>query len=359
MLIPISILALSAWAQGPAPASAPAEPIRLEVPGQPVHVSVRVPGFQPDTEALDPERMLLSGKTPAGCIVSILYEENLPFISSKDCATRYSTGRRVQGFVVGDVSCCEFKTEIRDTIVETTFQAWPATPEYLFDIHVSFVMAKEDSSQKPTFSRSDFIELVRSFHIEGAPDVNRFVFPPEVYSFRDEAAKASGDAYAWLTKQCVMRGGDWVPHLYLGMLAETNDRQSFVIQGYTRAVDLLEGVKGRTPKQAHTLMFALERVAHVHTAEKRFDKALPFCAKAVRIVQAEDPPEIQRFREEALFNLACCYAMTQQREGAMSTLQLAIAARPDFKDRASASALLESLRHLDAFQKLVGDVKPQ
>jgi len=332
---------------------------RVEVPGQPVHVSVVIPGFQADELPPDPERVLVSGQTKSGCIVSILYEENFPYTASKDAAARFAMGKRVQGFVVEDTSCCEFKTEVRDTIVETTFQAWPATPEYLFDIHVSFVMAKEDSSQKPTFSRSDFIELVRSFHIEGVPDVNRFVFPPEVYSFRDEAAKASGDAYAWLTKQCVMRGGDWVPHLYLGMLAETNDRQSFVIQGYTRAVDLLEGVKGRTPKQAHTLMFALERVAHVHTAEKRFDKALPFCAKAVRIVQAEDPPEIQRFREEALFNLACCYAMTQQREGAMSTLQLAIAARPDFKDRASASALLESLRHLDAFQKLVGDVKPQ
>lgn len=328
---------------------------RVDVPGQPVHVTIDIPGFQGDELPPDPERLLVSGQTKSGCIVSILYEENFPYVSTKDAAARFATGKRLQGFVVEDVSCCEFKTEIRDTIVETTFQAWPATPEYLFDIHVSFVVPKQDVGQPGTFSRSDFIDLVRSFRIEGKPDVSLLLFPPEAYAFRDEAAQAGTDAYAWLTKQCVMRGGDWVPHLYLGMLAEANDRQSFVVQGYTRAVDLLEDVKNRTAKQTRTLMFALDRAARVHASEKRFEKARPFCEKAVRIAQPEDPPEIQRFREEALFNLACCYAMTQQREGAMTTLQLAIEARPDFKERASASQLLEPLRNLDAFQRLVGD----
>jgi hypothetical protein len=355
MLILISILALSAWAQGPAPASAPAEPIRLEVPGQPVHVSVRVPGFQPDTEALDPERMLLSGKTPAGCIVSILYEENLPFISSKDCATRYSTGRRVQGFVVGDVSCCEFKTEIRDTIVETTFQAWPVTPEYHFDIHVSFVVAKKNVGEAGTFSRNDFIALVQSFRVEGKPDVNLLAFPPELYAFRDEAAVAQADTLAWVTNQCVVHTGSWAPHLYLGLLADVNDRHSFVVQGYTRAADLLEDVKDRTPKQTRSLLFALDRAATVHAALKKYDKALEFCETAIAIPRPEDPPEIQRYREEALFNLAGCKAKLSQKDGALATLKLALEVRPDFKERAATSEMLESLRNLPEFKALVGN----
>ena len=335
-------------------AGAEPDAIRVDLARQPVQVSVQIPGFQADEFPPDPERVLVSGQTKAGCIVSILYEENFPFVSSKDAAARFGTGKRVQGFVVGDISCCEFKTEIRDTIVETTFQAWPATPEYLFDIHVSFVVPKQDVGQAGTFSRNDFIDLVKSFRVDGRPDVSVLAFPPEVYAFRDEAAHVGTDTYSWLAKECVVRTGDYVPNLYLGMLAETNDRQSLVVQGYTRAVDLLESMKGRTAKQSRTLMFVLERAARVHTSEKRFDRALPFCQRSVRLARAEDPPEIQRFREEALFNLACCYAMTQQRDGALSTLELAIAARPDFKERASKSELLESLRHLDAFQKLVG-----
>ena len=328
---------------------------RVDLPGQPVHIAIEIPGFQPDELPPDPERVLVSGQTKSGCIVSILYEENFPYVSSKESASRHSTGRRGQGFLVGDVSCCEFKTEIRDTLVETTFQAWPATPEYQFAIHVSFVVPKRDAGQAGTFSRGDFIELVQSFRIEGKPDTSLLVFPPEAYAFRDEAAQSGGDeTYAWLTKQCVMRGGDWVPHLYLGMMAEANDRQSFVVQGYSRAIDLLEDVPNRTVKQSRALMYALERVALVHVAEKKFDKALPFCDRAVRIARPEDPPEILRYREEALFNLACCYAKTGQKEGALSTLQLAIQVRPDFRERAEESELLESLRNLEAFQKLVG-----
>lgn len=328
---------------------------RVQIPGQAVHVSIDIPGFVADAESYDPERVLVSGQTKTGCIVSILYEENFPYVSSKDAAARRSMGRRGQDFVVGDVTCCESRIEVRDTIVETTFQAWPATPEYLFDIHVSFVESRDEVLQEGTFERKHFIELVRSFRLEGVPDVARFAFPPEVYIFRDEAAKTATDSFAWLTKQCAVRPGDWVPHLYLGMLADANDRHSFVVQGYTRAVDLLEDVKDRTPKQTRTLMFALERTARAHADEEKFEKSIPFCEQAIRTAKPSDPPEILRFREEALFNLACCYAMTTQREKALATLQLAIEARPDFKERAIASKLLDSLRALDAFKQLVGD----
>lgn len=329
---------------------------RVAIPGQPVHVTIAIPGFVADAQSYDPERVLVSGQTESGCIVSILYQENFPYVSSKDAAARLALGRsRGQGFAVGEVSCCESRTEIRDTIVETTFQAWPATPEYLFDIHVSFVQSREEVGQEATFTRNAFIDLVKSFRLEGVPDVNLFVFPPEVYAFRDEAARAETDTFSWLSKQCAVRPGDWVPQLYLGMLADANDRHSFVIQGYARAVDLLDDVKDRTAKQTRTLMFALERAALAHADEEKFEKALPFCEQAVRTARPGDPPEIQRFREEALFNLACCYAMVSQRENALTTLKLALEARPDFKERAIASKLLASLRTLDAFRHLVGD----
>jgi hypothetical protein len=93
--------------------------IRADVPGQPVHIAIDVPDLARDAQSLDPERILLSGKTESGCIVSILYEENFPFVASKEVARRFAAGKRVQSFTVGEISCCEFKTEIRDTIVET------------------------------------------------------------------------------------------------------------------------------------------------------------------------------------------------------------------------------------------------
>ncbi|MFN0006715.1 MAG: tetratricopeptide repeat protein [Planctomycetota bacterium] len=336
-------------------AGAKADATRVAIPGQPVQVSIAIPGFVADAQAYDPERVLVSGQTKSGCIVSILYQENFPYVSSKDAAGRLALGRsRGQTFAVGEVSCCESRTEVRDTIVETTFQAWPATPEYLFDIHVSFVQSREEVGQEATFTRNTFIDLVKSFRLEGVPDVNRFAFPPEVYTFRNEAAKAETDSFSWLSKQCAVRPGDWVPQLYLGMLADANDRHSFVIQGYTRAVDLLGDVKDRTAKQTRTLMFALERAALAHVDEEKFEKAIPFWERAVRTAKPGDPPEIQRFREEALFHLACCYAMNSQRENALTTLKLAIEVRPDFKERAIASNLFASLRALDAFRQLVG-----
>jgi hypothetical protein len=338
-------------------AGAATDATRVEIPGQPVHVTIDIPGFVADAQSYDPERVLVTGQTKSGCIVSILYEENFPYVSSKDAAARRSMGRRGQDFAVGDVVCSETRVEVRDTIVETTYQAWPATPEYLFDIHVSFVESRDEVVAKEggAFTRNHFIDLVRSFRLEGTPDVQRFAFPPEVYAFRDEAAKTPTDTWAWLTKQCAVRPGDWVPHLYLGMLADANDRHSFVVQGYTRAVDLLENAKERTPKQTRALMFAFERTARAHADEEKFDKSLPFCERAVRTAKPSDPPEIQRFREEALFNLACCYAMTLQREKALTTLQLALEVRPDFKERAATNKLLESLRATDVFQKLVGE----
>jgi hypothetical protein len=329
--------------------------IRADIPGQPVHIAIDVPDLGRDAQSLDPERILLSGKTESGCIVSILYEENFPFVASKEVARRFAAGKRVQSFTVGEISCCEFKTEIRDTIVETTYHAWPTTSDYRFDVHVSYVVPKRDVGKIGAFSRSDFVKVLGSFRAEGRPDRAELRLPEEIYGYRDEAAAAGADAFNWAVTQCILRSTDWAPHFYLGVLAMEMEKPDKALEGLARASELLETLDDRSPKHTHALLVALDRAAGIHAGEKRFDKVIPFCDRMVAATKVDDPPETRRFREEALFLLAGCQARLAQKDKAIAALKLAIEARPDFRSRAASSELFEPLRGLPEFQRLVGN----
>ena len=337
------------------PALADSDTTRIEIPGQSVLVSVEIPALALDPESLDPGRVLLSGSTESGCIVAILYEENFPFVSSHDAFRRFASNRRVQVFTVDDVTCCEFKTEIRDEVVETTFHAWPVTADYFIDIHVACVVPKEELGRTQGFTRTDFASIVRSFRVEGRPDAARLRFPEEVYGIRDEDAAEETDGLGWATKQCTLRSGEWTAHFYLGMLALEHEKRDVAFEGFRKGAALLEAIPGRSPKHTLAMMFALDRAISIRTAEDAYDAVVPLCEQSVRVSMGVDDPQVQGFREESLFNLAVAYAKTSRQRKALETLRLVLDARPDFKGRAARSEELEPLRTLPEFRELVGD----
>src|SRR5262245_31170257 len=164
--------------------------VKVKVPNQPVEVSLEVPGFA--AVKTSNERTLLIGKMSGGASISVLCEENFPFLSGADCAKRSEKASGYESFTVGAVTCCRYENNIRDVGVQTVWHAWPTTPEYLFDIHVTTTVTK-NGVKTGTFVKNDLIKLVKSWRVGGVSDRSSLRLPPEVYAFRDEAASAGAD----------------------------------------------------------------------------------------------------------------------------------------------------------------------
>ena len=357
--------------------------IRAKIPGQEVEVSIEIPEFQSAKEFLDANRdakeprfrrfaaecaydlthpnarQLLFGITRDGAIVSVLFEENLPWLAAEECGKRWAEESRYQRFRAGELQACEFRMESKEGGGASTgishWHAYLATADYLIDLHVSGDGHTSGSGASHEFTRADFLGIAKTLALTGRADVAKLSLPPELYAFRDEAASAGGpDPLGWVAKQCAARKDEWAPAWYRGALADQREKPEVCVDAYARAAELLAALPERTPKQALALVQALDRAASVCASQKKYKDAIPLCERLVELVAASDPPELQKFREEALYHLAGCQAVTGKHSAAIESLRRSIGERPEFRERAAGDPLFAPLRTKPEFKKLVG-----
>jgi tetratricopeptide (TPR) repeat protein len=87
---------------------------------------------------------------------------------------------------------------------------------------------------------------------------------------------------------------------------------------------------------------------------KTYAEAAPWLERLLARTEDDDSEALRRLRPSAQFNLASCYARTNQPDKAMASLRAALAAEPEMKKDAAESELLASLRSRKDFKELVG-----
>ncbi len=321
-----------------------------KVEGQPVEVHFAAEGFEADA-SLVRGRTIAGGGLQGGAMLTVLCEDNLPFLSGADCRERKKGESGFEAFAVGDVAACKLKSSLREGVTMTDYYAWPTTPDHLFILHASVTQTK---SAKVRFDKNDFEKLVASFRVTGAADRSGLMFPSEVYAFRDEAARHADEQLAWVTKECAARPDDFAAHGYLGMLGLQHDDQDLVRQGYGRCAEILWALAERSPKHDQLLFQALDRESGAYFARKKYREALAVCQRLGEASAKSTHEKAQAFLAQAHYNSAICHAQTGQAGPAIESLKKAIEVRPEFKDRAAQDELLKSLRTKKEFKALVG-----
>jgi hypothetical protein len=345
----IRVLLLSALL---APAT-PGEVVVATVPNQPVQVSLEMTGFVADNKP-DDEHTVMLGVLREEVIVSVTWTDNLPAIPGSESAKSYEKEPGYKAFAVNGVACCQYDVKFLDSVLMTTWRAWPATPELAFEIHVGIVGTTKGTHATSTFTKNDFVRIVSSWHTKGHIDPSSLRLPPEVYAFRDETATAGGDPLAWVTKQCEAHKNDWCVQFYLGVLGRQMKKPESTVQGYSRAADLLAASANRSPKQTRAMIEALDGASAALESQKKFADAVPLCSRVVGAVKAGDAADLLRFRESALYRLACCHAMASHLDKAFESLRQAIHEHPDYRKSAATDELLAPLRKRPEFKTLVG-----
>lgn len=320
--------------------------VKAAVPDQPVLIMLDLKAFKASKEP-DAKNALLFGDLDKGAILSVLYEENAPFITSQECAEQR---KHSQTFTVGDVICVESSEKVHGVFETTTFHAFPVTPDYSFDIHVTYVSMPGHA--KARFTREDFSAIVKSFKVEGRADSSKLAFPPAYYTFRDEAAKKASDQLEWVTGQCRERADDAIAHFYRGNLLYQHDKDDLAVIEYSTVSKLLEQRTDRTEKETLVLLHCLDRVALSLGRKKQYAAAIPFCQRIVAATEKLDTARAKGFRMEALYNLAICHAQTKANKEALVFLRQVIALEPRFKKRAADDELLAPLRSSPEFARL-------
>jgi tetratricopeptide (TPR) repeat protein len=329
--------------------------VRAKLPGHEVEVSVAIPGYAEEKGMFVPGRTIIAGRMANEASISVLWEENFPYVSATECPDAYSKESGFKTFTIDDHPCCQYKVEIRNAIGQSQFYAYVATHDFLITLHVSRAFPLKGAGDAKELKRSEVEGIVKSLALSGDADREKYRYPAEVYAFRDEAAKLSSGQLDWVQQQCSARPDDWVPHFYLGELAYNARKTEPAVRGYQRASDLLVKRADRSAKETKALLVALDTRAACFAGQKKYDQALPVCEQILEVTKGSDAKDAKGFREQALYNLACCDAMTSRPVEAMKALRQAIEAQPEFKKRAAEEPCFASLKTKPDFKKLVAE----
>jgi hypothetical protein len=324
--------------------------ITAKVPDQPLEIHLTVDGFEPDS-TLASDRSILAGRLASGAVLTVLCEANMPYLSGKECRESRKGSSGFEAFAVGDVAACKFRTVLRENVTTTDYYAWPVTPDYLFVLHASTTSVK--SGTKPTFDKSAFEKLTASFRVTGTVDRSTWIFPREVYEFRDAAAQHADGQLAWVTKECETRPDDSAAHFYLGTLGSQHQEPDLSLRGFARAAELLASRATRTPQEDQALFQALDREGGAQFQRKRYREALAACQRLAEFTAGSAHAKAPAFRAQALYNVALCHAQTGEPALAIESLRQAIALEPTLKRRATEDDFLKPLRSKKDFKALV------
>jgi len=320
--------------------------VKAPIPGQPVEIALELQDFRLVQDGVG-GKTLLFGEIAGRATISVLHHESAPYRTSQECADGWKGAKE---FTVGDVHCIEKSEEVGKTDVKNThFHAYPVTPDYAFDLHVSFVHVGKG---KPEFTRADFSAIVKSFRVLGQPDRAKLIYALDYYALRDEAAKNGRTQLEWIKARCRERPDDALAHFYLAQLLEASDKDALATDEYALAAERLEQRADLQEKEVLVLLESLDRIAWFRFTKGDYAGAMPYCQ---RILGASDQLEVayKGFRQEAFYNLAICHAQTKRTKEGLESLRQALALEPKWKQRASEDELLEPLRSAPEFAELM------
>jgi hypothetical protein len=227
-----------------------------------------------------------------GATISLLQEQNFAHVAAADCPKVYSKEMGFKTFVVDGKACSQFRVTVHDAVSISQFYANLATPDVLYTIHVSQSSPSCGSGAPKEIRRSDVEPIVKSLTVTGEADRGAYIYPVEVYAFRDEAAKAEASQLDWVEKQCSARPDEWVPHLSGRARRESAEGRARGPRVRPRVGAPRREGAPLSEGDARALV-SLDTHGGFLAMKKRFDAALPVCQRILEIVKPQDPPELR------------------------------------------------------------------
>lgn len=323
------------------------KPLKARIPGQKTEIQVSLPLFEPQDPA-DANDVLLLGATSGNAILRVHFDERVPFFHDADRLAISEKNSKARRFKVGDIPCTESPPD-ESGLSLTFFEAYPSTPEHVFEIRVMVV-----GGNREDFDAKAFSALVRSFNTTGTEERATMRLPPAIYDFRDQAAKEGKGQLDWVVEQCANHPDAIEPHFYLGALAAALRKENLVEKGYLRAADLLSQKREWGPKDCQALARCWMELARSHLRRDQHEEAIPEFEHAVALACAEDPTDPQRLIPEAHYGIACCHAKSGRSAKAIEALRQAIPLWLPLKKRATTDSDFKALRSMKEFEALVG-----
>lgn len=328
--------------------------VTVYMPDQPIIVKFTAEGFKPETNAQFRGRSLAYGGIAKDGILNIFYDPNFPYLSSVQWREQWVKRPAYQGFSIQNIAACEFTNDAKGAFLQSFYHAHIVTKDYAFDIQATVARIEiKGQPSGPRFTREDFSKIVRSFSVEGSPDPSTLRLPPEIYAFRDESARNDSDTANWVAKECLKNPESPVVHFYQGALAARRKVHDVAGQGYGRAADLYIKKGGKSTLEMNAFLDALQgAIAHLSLA-KKFREASAYCQKLLEHIKNEMGPAFKKAREEALYQLAVCYAQSAQPLKAVEALKTAVAIVPSHRGRARDDAMFAPLKTDKEFNKII------
>ena len=315
---------------------------------QPVEISLELANFKAE-EGGKIARALLFGSIAKGANISVLCEENDPFFAGTDCLEKW---KGATAFNVGDVPCVQATDKLGGGVYKSiVYHAYVATPDYLYDIHVSAGALKGKGA---AFTREDFSAIVKSFTVTGRPRTEDRRLPDAYYALRDEAAKHPKDQLDWVRAYCKQHPEDPLAHLYLARLLGQKGQADLAAAEFVLAADGLATLTERTEQQTNGLLEALDHAAAFQAGKKAWKATIPLCERIVQATESAAWPRAQRFRGLALYHLAIAHAQSKYADQALEYLRLAIELEPARKTQSQQDELFGPLHDDPRFKKLTG-----
>ncbi|MBI3819752.1 MAG: hypothetical protein HY286_13735 [Planctomycetes bacterium] len=366
--IALPLFAAVAGAQSK-PASAPAKPkasdavggvevkgnrASVQIPGQTVTIHFTADEFKPEQNSQFGGKSLAYGGILKEATLNVYYETNFPYLSSLNYREQWKQRPNYQSYSANNVACCEFTNEAKGAFIQSFYHGHVVTNAYAFDLNVTVARIElKGSPPSPKFNRDDFIKIVKSFEVEGEPDIEKYRLPKEVYDYRDTAAKHEGDQLGWVAKEVKKESEDYPLYFYYGVLSMKRKQPDFASTGFSRAAEILMKKEKRTPKEDIAMLDALAGAQMALISTKHFREAATMYQKLLDIVKAESGEEFKKARDESIYGLAVCCAQTSQPERAIETLRNAVAANPLLKRRAKEDPFFAPIKNSKEFTKLV------
>lgn len=315
---------------------------------QPVEISLDLEAFQAK-DGGKTARALFFGSIAKGANISVLCEENDPFMAGADCLERW---KGASTFTLGDVACVQATDTLGGGVhVSTVYHAYVATPDYLYDIHISAGALK---GKDAAFEREDFAAIVKSLVVSGRPRTEGRRLPDAYYAIRDEAAKHPKDQLGWVRAYCKEHPEDPLAHLYFARLLHHKEKADLAAAEFVRAADLLTSRADRTEQQTNGLLEALDTAAAFQAGKKAWRAVIALCERVVQATESAPWPRALHFRALAFYHLAIAHAQSKQADQALEFLRQAIELEPARKAQSQQDALFGPLRDKPRFMELTG-----
>lgn len=332
-------------------ATADSAPTVVRLPKGYLHVRLELPGFAPDEDQLKSYRGTFGGGALlAGALagdqatVSMIADKN---DGDGPQVVRFSTGGAKEKFEVAGIPC-ELSVQKQDKDASLSeYWARPVLPGYSVDLRVTAIAVRDGISG---FQRQDFEALVSSMRFASLRRGKWEDYPQALLDAMDGALRGGTEPLPGLEAKLKANKGDWALLLTKAeLLAGAEQQKAERADCYKAALAGLAKVKDGGPGVAFASALAYDGLGLVLQSLKKHADAVAPLEKGYKIAGDLGHP----MRASFAYNLASSHAVAKNATRTVQYLKEAIAADPEYKEKAAKDRDFDGIRDRVEFKALM------